>query len=283
MNQISIKKLIDLSKKPALYEAGESLFWNDPHVAQQMLKAHLDQSSDLASYRLEKVQEIVDFCCSELCLVEGDTILDCGCGPGFYCERFNRKGLKVTGIDISENSINYAQKSAANKKITVNYLCQNYLDMNYTNEFNAVFIIWQDFCVLNYSERIKFLTHVYKALKPNGYFVLDISTPRVEDNYNESSTWSAHESGFWSPSPHLVLENLFFYQDKSIRLNQYLVLEEHRERVFRIYHQHYTLVEITQLLSDQGFFIKAHYADLTGKVFNNDSQTIGIIAQKKNK
>ena len=35
-------------------------------------------------------------------------ILDLGCGPGLYAELLAKKGHSITGVDFSENSIQYA-------------------------------------------------------------------------------------------------------------------------------------------------------------------------------
>ncbi len=114
-----------------------------------MLKTHLDPNTDIASRKPETIEKIVDFNIRHLGLKAGDSILDAGCGPGLYCERFAQNGLSVTGIDISSNSIAYARDSAFKKGLDIGYVCGNYLDMDFENEFDVVFMIWWDFCVLS--------------------------------------------------------------------------------------------------------------------------------------
>jgi len=41
----------------------------------------------------------------------GSTILDCGCGQGFFTYLFNKKGLMAYGIDISHNGIKQAKQA----------------------------------------------------------------------------------------------------------------------------------------------------------------------------
>jgi hypothetical protein len=38
-------------KRPALYERTTEKFWTDPHIAKQMLAAHIDPNTDAASRR----------------------------------------------------------------------------------------------------------------------------------------------------------------------------------------------------------------------------------------
>ena len=40
-----------LQQRPALFTPGEALFWDDPHISEQMLAAHLDPKSDAALRR----------------------------------------------------------------------------------------------------------------------------------------------------------------------------------------------------------------------------------------
>jgi len=74
----------------------------------------------MASRSIEKIQLIVDWI-QQMLGKNNIDILDLGCGPGLYAERFAIKGHKVTGIDFSENSIKYAKKSAAENNL--NHYC----------------------------------------------------------------------------------------------------------------------------------------------------------------
>ena len=51
----SLFKILKLQKPPALFTAGEPLFWDDLHISTQMLQAHLDPATDRASRRPETI------------------------------------------------------------------------------------------------------------------------------------------------------------------------------------------------------------------------------------
>ncbi|MDO8686549.1 MAG: methyltransferase domain-containing protein [Clostridiales bacterium] len=280
MLNVTIDELIKLSEKPALFTPGERLFWNDPHISKQMLAAHLDPNTDRASYRPETIEKIVDFTVGYLKLQQGDSILDAGCGPGLYCERFANAGFCVTGIDFSENSIRYAKESADVKGLKIQYINANYLDMSFTDVFNAVYIISQDFCVLSYKDRARFLHNVFNALKPGGYFVFDASTPLSELDISEQCSWYACDNGFWSSEPNLALEKRFYYPEDTTYLYQCIVATNNATKVYRIYQTHYTKESITGLLASHGFRIADIFEDLTGREYNDRSKTLGIIARK---
>ena len=55
---IDLKRIMELSEKPRIYTPGDSVLWTDPHIAGQMLKAHLDPGNDSASYKPETREKI---------------------------------------------------------------------------------------------------------------------------------------------------------------------------------------------------------------------------------
>src|SRR5690606_4761567 len=84
--------------------------WTDPHVAQQMLAAHLDPAHDLASRRPAIIDGFVSWLDRRIGLA-GRRVLDLGCGPGLYCERMALRGARVTGLDFSARSLAHARRS----------------------------------------------------------------------------------------------------------------------------------------------------------------------------
>jgi len=93
-----------------------------------------------------------------------DKILDLGCGSGRDSLYFINKGYKVTAID---NSFELAK--IASEYINQNVICLNMLDLNFTNEFNA---IWACASILhiNKSEILNVFNKCFNALKKNGIF-----------------------------------------------------------------------------------------------------------------
>jgi SAM-dependent methyltransferase len=275
---MEVKRIFELSKKPKIFTPGDSFLWTDPYIVEQMLKTHLNPNTDSASRKPETIDDIVGFCIKNINLKAGYSVLDAGCGPGLYCERFAKSGLNVTGIDISSNSISYARKSAIKKGLDIRYICGNYLEMDFENEFDAVFLIWWDFCVLDHESRKKLLRNVKRALKPEGHFIFDVSTPLQDEGTQEYRKWNTYEGGFFAPGTNLVLENRFHYPDESASLTQFTVLTDDIMKVFRIYHINYTFESISRLLNENGFTFTDIREDLTGTRYTDKSRSMGIFA-----
>ena len=281
MNQI-ISQLIDLQKKPEPFTPGEPLFWNDPHISRQMLKVHLDPNTDAASRKPETIDRSVNWMIETLGIKTGASLLDLGCGPGLYASRFARAGFHITGVDYSFNSIEYAGQFAKENNLNITYRYQNYLELDDENLYDAVFLIYGDFCPLSPEQRSTLLKNIHRALKPNGYFVLDVTTRACRRRYGNKNGWYASETGFWKPGPHLVLEEGFDYPEQSIWLDQYTTIEtDGKVSVYRNWFQDYTPDTITEELQQSGFEVKDLWNDLMGTPLTSDTEWIGVVTQRK--
>ncbi len=107
--RLDLAYLQKLQLRPALFAPGEALFWDDPHISEQMLTAHLDAKSDAASRRPQIINGEVAWLIEGLQLDEGAALLDMGCGPGLYASRLAQRGFHVTGVDYSVRSLACAQ------------------------------------------------------------------------------------------------------------------------------------------------------------------------------
>ena len=72
----------------------------------------------------------------------------------------------MTGVDFSQRSIDYAKKSAVKNNLNIEYLYENYLDMELNRLFDAAVMIYCDYGVLSTDDRGKLLQNVYRHLKP---------------------------------------------------------------------------------------------------------------------
>lgn len=278
---MNLELIMQLQQKPAPFTPGEPLFWDDPHISAQMLKWHLDPDNDIASRRPETIQRTVDWLVATLGLEAGDSVLDMGCGPGLYTARLAEKGLRVTGVDYSRRSIDYATQYANEQHLDISYRYQNYLTLEDENQYEAILLIYGDFCPLSPEQRAKLLGNVYRALKPGGYFVLDVTTPIHRQKHGNKNGWYATETGFWKPGPHLVLEEGFAYPEQSIFLDQYIVIEASGQiSVYRNWYQDFSHSTITAELEQAGFVVQNVWNDLLGTPFTEDTEWIGLVARK---
>jgi len=278
---VNIAELIRLQEKPELFTPGNSKFWTDPYIAKQMLKAHLDSSTEAASRPPEMIGKIIDWVIERMDLRLGDCVLDLGCGPGLYTSRLAQRGLKVTGVDYSQSSISYATKCAKEEGLSIDYRCQDYLTLADSNQYDLVLLIYGDFCTFSPESRRRILTNIHHALRPGGAFIFDVSTPFLRQRVGEKNGWYAEEQGFWKPGKHLVLKQGFAYEN-DIFLDQYIVIEENGKiSLYRNWFQDYTVDAIRKELEVNTFLLENYWGGLAGEMWLKNSEWIGVVARKK--
>lgn len=100
-----------------------------------------------------------------------DSILDLACGKGRHAVFLNEKGFNVTGVDLSENSINSA-KSKENDSLK--FMVKDMRDAFTENEFDGIFNLFTSFGYFDStSENLKVLNSIETMLKKDGVFVID--------------------------------------------------------------------------------------------------------------
>ena len=278
---LDLALLAELAQKPTLFAPGEPRFWHDPHIAQQMLHYHLNPDTELASRKPEAIDRIVAWLYEQLRLQAGGALLDLGCGPGLYVKRFAERGLRVTGVDLSENSLAYARQQDP----TSTYLACDYRALDtygWDETFDAVVLIYGDLCVLNDADRDTVLGHIYRALKPGGRFAFDVSTPAQHPWPDGERLWYVEEGpGFWKPGPHLVLEEHFTYPEHDTAMEQYIVIETSCQiTVYRNWFHDYTPETITTVMEAAGFRVLGTYADLWGTPCASGDKWAGVVVEK---
>ena len=107
----------------------------------------------------------------KLNIKNGTKLIDIACGKGRHAKYFSKKGLVVTGIDLSENSINYANKiKSKNLEFKVhdmrNIYKKNYFDIA-TNLFTSIGYFNDP------KDNEKTIHSIYESLKKEGLLIID--------------------------------------------------------------------------------------------------------------
>ena len=248
--------------------------WTDPYIAKKLLNMHLDPSNDVASRSAEKIDKIVNHINISLNNMKVN-LLDLGCGPGLYTEHFAKAGHTVTGIDFSENSIEHAKTSSQTQNFEIKYICQNYLEMYFENQFDVITLIYCDFGVLSVSDRKTLIAKIYKALKPGGIFIFDALNQNTIEKQSFTKTWDISSGGFWKENPYICLSENFHFEDHKATLEQHIVIDETEQfEIYRFWNHYFTEKDIRKLFIKQGFkHISAMDIQLDDGSYNDSSVT----------
>jgi 2-polyprenyl-3-methyl-5-hydroxy-6-metoxy-1,4-benzoquinol methylase len=273
--------LQSLTQKPPAFAPSDAPFWEDAYISQSMLAAHLDPHTDAASRRPETIEQSVAFLARQLALPAGSAVLDLGCGPGLYTQRLARLGYQVTGIDFSRNSLAYARAAAAREGLAVEYIQQNYLQLDLSEQFDAITLIYYDLGVFAPDQRADLLRRIARALKPGGFFVFDVVTGRQRPPAAHTASWRLEDNGFWRPGECLVLEQTFAYPEERAFLDQYLVVTADGSITpYHVWQQHFDVAAVDAMLAGCGLERAGLWSDLCGAPYSPETPALGIAARK---
>jgi SAM-dependent methyltransferase len=239
-------------RKPTAFEKSSHPFWNDPYISKNMLAAHLNPEWDAASRRIPTIQKTINWMKNSY--FQGKkTILDLGCGPGLYTERYHDHGLIVTGIDCSERSIQYAIASAKQQKKQITYLCGDYLSVDFPGNYDLITMIYCDFGVFSDQERDRLLAKIFNALNDKGLFIFDVFTEGLITSKHESHDWAMADHGFYTDQPHLELSQTVHFPEEHVFGSQSTIITEDEIRIYRIWDRYYHAYGIQAFLKKARF------------------------------
>jgi SAM-dependent methyltransferase len=237
--------------------------WTDPHISRQLLEVHLNEHIDLASRKPETIERTIDWILSRA--GEGPLqILDLGCGPGLYSQRLAQKGHKVTGVDFSKNSIEYAKQQAWEESLDITYLNEDYTQLDLPeNSFDLVMLVFTDFGPLSPEAREKLLGVVKKVLKPGGRFIFDVLNDSDIPAKLSPKSWEFTDGGFWKDQPYLYLSESFLYEEEKVILYQHMVIDEDDQtQVHRFWTHFFSDEDLGEILAPHGFNDLSFFQDI---------------------
>ncbi len=252
---MKISEIISKSEKPELYEKGTAFMWTDEHISKQLLNVHLNPDIDLASRKKSTIEKTANWILERQKKKGKLNILDLGCGPGLYTEIFANKGHYVTGIDISKNSIEYAKKSAEDKKLDITYLNKSYLEVDLESDnYDLVVMIFTDLGVLSPTERERLLVMIFRVLKKGGTFIFDVLKDREIEKKTSPKAWEVSNNGFWKESPYLALSESVLYQEEKVILFQHIIIDtEENIETYRFWTHFFSQNDVSKMLHTHNF------------------------------
>jgi SAM-dependent methyltransferase len=271
------RSLSALAQKPEPFSASTvKELWTKPHLARRMLEYHLSQQTEHASRPLEGIDRIVSWLDGQLDL-PGKRIVDLGCGPGLYAQRIARLGGRVTGIDFSSHSLDYARSQSP---AGIDYIEADYLEDPLPDGFDVAMLIYFDYCALAPEQRILLLKRIRRMLRPGGHLVMDLAGMGAFDEVSESL--EIHDrlmDGFFAPGDYVGIHKVDVYEDECISLDRFLVIEPDDAWLIYNWVQYFTPDSIGAELGDNRFAVKAMIGGLDGTPLESDSKILGVIAE----
>lgn len=274
-------ELAEINKRPKPFEFyTASELWTNEYTSKKMLEFHLNDSIDSASRNISFIDRSVDWMVKHFDINSGSSIIDFGCGPGLYTSRFAKTGAKVTGIDFSQNSLNYAKKEASKNNLNINYICCDYLEFDSKEKYDLITMIMCDYTALSPSQRKKLLGIFHSLLKPDGSIILDVYSYNYFNETQEISTYEFNQPDkFWSADDYYCFVNKYKYEAEKLILEKYTIIEESGKRVIYNWFQCFDMESVWSEFAGSGLKIVDFFSDVAGKGFDIKSNEFAVVAK----
>ncbi|KNY26230.1 class I SAM-dependent methyltransferase [Pseudobacteroides cellulosolvens] len=274
-------ELNEINKRPQpfeFYTAPE--LWTNEYTSQKMLEYHLDESIDAASRNIGFIDKSVEWMVEYFNINSSSSIIDFGCGPGLYTSRFAKTGAKVTGIDFSQRSLEYAQKEAVKNNLNIDYIWGDYLKVDLNEKYDLITMIMCDYTALSPAQRKKLLDIFRGLLKPGGSIILDVYSYNYFHENQEISIYEFnHLNRFWSPDDYYCFVNTFKYEMEKLILEKYAIIDKSSKRFIYNWFQCFSVESIRSEFEENGLGVIDIFSDVAGKGFDNKTKEFAIVAR----
>lgn len=230
-----------------------------------------------------------EFLVSMLKCDRGAHLLDVPCGNGRLSFELARRGLRVTGIDISKEFIDEAQSAAAKgprgNTNAADESSQPYHRPTFAlgdmrriegeGIYDGAFCFGNSFGFLAYGDMEKFLAGVARALKPQARFIIEtgMAAESVLPDFEEQTS---HEVG----DINVIIKERYL-ADESCIDSEYIFERDGRTESRKAKHWIYTAAEIRRMLEHAGFSVLEFYGSLGCEPYTLGSTELFVIAQTR--
>ena len=143
------------------------------------------------------------------CVQKGENLLDLACGQGRHSLAFSKLGLKVIGLDLSFESIEYAKKFETDNLQFFVHDMRKVFRVNYFDYVCNLFTSYGYF--QNKNDNVLAAKAIYACLKHNGKFLIDF----VNKSYALNNIHS-------NPKEEKKLQGVHFFIERFYQNNQFV-------------------------------------------------------------
>ena len=212
--------------------------------------------------------------------VNAQNICECACGTGSMTVEFAKRGLKVTGVDISREMLEQAAEKARQNGMRIQFVCQDMCNLQLPKQADALLCTCDGVNYLTTPKRaLSFFQKAYDQIKPGGAFAFDISSPHKLKNVlgNAFFGLEREEAAYlWQNTLKddiVTMDITFFLPTEEEELYE-RVHETHRQRA-------HEPEEIRALLMEAGFTDVQIFGDMHFDPPKDDEMRIHFLALRK--
>lgn len=206
------------------------------------------------------------------------TAVDLACGTGSVAVLLAKRGLAVTGVDLSEEMLCQAVRKAQEQEVSPLFICQPLQKLRLPRGVDlAVCALDSLDYITSPNDCREAIRRVYKVLNPGGCFIFDVNTPEklramdgqvfLDEDDDVYCVWR----GEFDEETNICTYGMDLFQRQGQTWNR--SFEEHREYA-------YSQEQLVAYLKDAGFTDIGIYADRSFDAPAPGEQRIYLKARK---
>ena len=201
-------------------------------------------------------------------------ILDLCCGPGRITLELARRGLSVTGVDISECYIRTAREKAAREGLEIEFIKKDVRSFKRKNAFDAAVNLYNSFGYFeDPMDDLCFLKNAHYSLKEGGALIIDVLGKEIAvRDYTEADWFERAGITFLTESNPVDSYGSMW--------NRWVLIKggKRREKIF--IQRLYAASELRSLLLRAGFASAEIYGDWDESPYDEKAQTLLAVGRK---
>jgi len=232
----------------------------------------------------EQTQREAEFLFEKLNCDQGAHVLDVPCGNGRLSFELARRGLRVTGVDISKEFIDEA-KSTQSREVhpsdgtdsiaPVDFVLGDMRQIAGAHIYDGAYCFGNSFAFLGHEATEDFLGVVTRALKPGARFIVHtgMAAESVLPDFEEQS---CHELGDLS----ITIKERYVAAESCI--DSEYIFERDGQKETRVAREWiYTVAEMRRMLMRAGFLVLDLYGSLKCEPYKLGSRELFIVSEAR--
>ncbi len=219
----------------------------------------------------------VNYLIEKLNLEPGKKFLDCPCGIGRISIPLAKRGIRVTGVDITQTYLDELSAGASKKGLNINLVCRDMRRIDFDSKFDAAGNLWTSFGYFEKeSDNFLVLKKMFRALKPGGKFMLHlVNRDFIVKNYTANDWFEVGNTK--------ILESRRMDWSSSINDSVWQCIKDGKTTVCRTRIRLYSYHEILAMMTRAGFVDIKGYGSMKDDPINTDRFMMFIVGAKPRK
>lgn len=227
----------------------------------------------------ERTEAEAEFLIKVLNCDAGSHVLDAPCGNGRLSFALAKRGISVTGVDISREFIEEASGRAESPPATaggadLNFILGDMRRIKGESIYDGAYCFGNSFGFMEYSDMEKFLMGVARALKPRAHFIVNtgMAAESILTHFEEQSCYEVGDINMTVKERYVVEESCI---DSEYIFERDGVSESRFAK-----HWIYTTAEIQRMLKRARFRVIKLFGSLECEPYKLSAQELFVVSER---